>query len=201
MKYGYVRVSSNGQNVDRQIEAMKEYGLTEKNLFIDYESGKDFDRKNYKRLIKKIKKGDLIVIKSIDRLGRDYNKIIEQWTIITKEIGANIYVIDMPILNTNNCNDLIGKLISDIVLQLLSFVAQNERELIHQRQAEGIKIAKAKGVKFGRPRTIIPENFLEILNKHNKGIITTETACKESKMTKSTFYRYKKIFYEKQKSC
>ena len=160
MKYGYIRVSTQQQNIDRQIDAMKELGLDDKELFIDYESGKDFNRKNYKKLIRKLEKDDLVIIKSIDRLGRDYNMIIEEWRLITKEKEADIMVIDMPLLDTRiEGKNLVGKFISDIVLQVLSFVAQNERENIKLRQAEGIRAAKARGVKFGRPRITLPSNF------------------------------------------
>lgn len=169
MEYGYVRVSTQNQHIDRQIEALKKLGLEDKNIFIDYESGKDFERTNYKKLIKKIKKDDLVIIKSIDRLGRNYNMIIDEWRLITKEKDADIMVIDMPLLDTRiKGNNLVGKFISDIVLQVLSFVAQNERETMKLRQAEGIKSAKARGVKFGRPRVIVPNNFNEVANMYLK---------------------------------
>ena len=149
MKYGYVRVSTIQQHIDRQIDALLEMGLDKDSIYIDYESGKDFNRKNYKKLIRKLKKDDLVIIKSIDRLGRDYNMIIEEWRLITKEKEADIMVIDMPRLDTRiEGKNLVGKFISDIVLQVLSFVAQNERETMRIRQAEGIKTAKARGVKL-----------------------------------------------------
>lgn len=157
MKYGYIRVSTAQQHIDRQIDALLEMGLDKSLIYIDYESGKDFNRQNYKKLFKKLKKDDLVIIKSIDRLGRDYNMIIEEWRRITKEKEADIMVIDMPLLDTRiEGKNLVGKFISDIVLQVLSFVAQNERETMRIRQAEGIKTAKARGVKFGRPRIILP---------------------------------------------
>ena len=195
MKYGYIRVSTLQQNIDRQIDAMKELGLSDKELFIDYESGKDFNRKIYKRLIKKLKKDDLVIIKSIDRLGRDYNMIIEEWRIITKEKEADIMVIDMPLLDTRiEGKNLVGKFISDIVLQVLSFVAQNERENIKLRQAEGIRAAKTRGVKFGRPRITLPSNFKIIAKKFLNKEITNKKACEILNMTRGSFYRYIKEF-------
>ena len=191
--YGYCRISSNRQNIDRQIDAMKELGLDDKELFIDYESGKDFNRKNYKKLIRKLKKDDLVIIKSIDRLGRDYNMIIEEWRLITKEKEADIMVIDMPLLDTRiEGKNLVGKFISDIVLQVLSFVAQNERENIKSRQAEGIRAAKARGVKFGRPRITLPSNFKIIAKKFLNKEITNKKACEILNMTRGSFYRYLK---------
>lgn len=193
MKYGYIRVSTQQQNIDRQIDAMKELGLDDKELFIDYESGKDFNRKNYKKLIRKLKKDDLVIIKSIDRLGRDYNMIIEEWRLITKEKEADIMVIDMPLLDTRiEGKNLVGKFISDIVLQVLSFVAQNERENIKSRQAEGIRAAKARGVKFGRPRITLPSNFKIIAKKFLNKEITNKKACEILNMTRGSFYRYLK---------
>lgn len=151
MEYGYARVSTKEQNEQRQIIALEEFGLNLRQIFIDKQSGKDFERANYQRLTRRLKEGDTLVVKSIDRLGRNYNEILEQWRIITKEKGAAIVVLDMPLLDTQNNRDLTGTLIADIVLQLLSYVAQTEREFIHQRQAEGIAVAKAQGVRFGRP--------------------------------------------------
>ncbi len=165
MKYGYVRVSTKEQNIDRQIVAMKKEGLDMKKVYIDKASGKDFNRKKYKQLLRKIKEGDELYIKSIDRLGRNYDEIIAEWNRITKEKKADIIVLDFPLLDTREKTEsLTGKFISDIVLQILSYVAQIERENTHQRQMEGIKEAKKKGVKFGRPRREKPENFLEIAN-------------------------------------
>ena len=193
MKYGYIRVSTQQQNIDRQIDAMKELGLDDKELFIDYESGKDFNRKNYKKLIRKLKKDDLVIIKSIDRLGRDYNMIIEEWRLITKEKEADIMVIDMPLLDTRiEGKNLVGKFISDIVLQVLSFVAQNERENIKSRQAEGIRAAKARGVKFGRPRITLPSNFKIIAKQFLNKEITNKKTCEILNMTRGSFYRYLK---------
>lgn len=154
MKYAYIRVSTKDQNIDRQVEAMKEAG-------IDKQSSKDFERKNYKKMLRKLKAGDEVYIKSIDRLGRNYDEIIEQWRILTKDKDVDVSVLDFPLLDTKNkINGLTGKFIADLVLQILSYVAQIERENIRQRQAEGIRIAKEKGVKFGRPVMDIPENLI-----------------------------------------
>lgn len=195
MNYGYVRVSTSQQHIDRQIDALLQYGLEKKSIYIDYESGKNFDRKNYKKLIKKIKKNDLLIIKSIDRLGRNYNMIIDEWRLITKEKEADILVIDMPLLDTRIDNgNLVGKFISDIVLQVLSFVAQNERETMRVRQAEGIRTAKARGVVFGRPRLSIPENFEQIANSYLNHEITNTKACELLGMTRGSFFRYLNSF-------
>lgn len=195
MQYGYVRVSTSSQHIDRQVEALLEMGIDRNSIFIDYESGKDFNRKNYKRLIRKLKKDDLVIIKSIDRLGRDYNMIIEEWRLITKEKEADIMVIDMPLLDTRiEGKNLVGKFISDIVLQVLSFVAQNERETMRIRQAEGIKTAKARGVKFGRPRIKIPPNYEKVARQYLNKTITNKKACEILGMTRGTFYRYLKEF-------
>lgn len=191
MNYGYIRVSTSTQHIDRQLEAITSLGVKNKQIYIDYESGKNFDRTNYKKLIKKLKKDDLVIIKSIDRLGRNYNMIIDEWRKITKEIEANIMVIDMPILDTRiKGNNLVGKFISDIVLQVLSFVAQNERETMKIRQAEGIKSAKARGVKFGRPKIKLPNNFTEIAIKYIRKKITSIKACEILNMSRGSFYRY-----------
>lgn len=193
MKYGYVRVSTAQQHIDRQIAALLELGLDKSCIYIDYESGKDFNRKNYKKLIRKLKKDDLVIIKSIDRLGRDYNMIIEEWRLITKEKEADIMVIDMPLLDTRiEGNNLVGKFISDIVLQVLSFVAQNERETMKVRQAEGIKTAKARGVKFGRPRITLPDNFKIVAKQYINKEITNKKACEILSMTRGSFFRYMK---------
>jgi len=186
--YGYVRVSSKDQNEDRQLIALAEYNLSEKNIFMDKQSGKDFDRPEYKRLIKKLKKGDCLYVKSIDRLGRNYKEIMEQWQIITKNKGADIIVIDMPLLDTTKSKDLLGTFISDLVLQLLSFVSQNERENIKQRQAEGIAAAKARGVKFGRPKAIMPNNFYEIHATWKKKQLTLKQAAKACNLPETTFF-------------
>ena len=191
MKYGYVRVSTAQQHIDRQIDALLELGLDQSSIYIDYESGKDFNRRNYKKLIRKLKKDDLVIIKSIDRLGRDYNMIIEEWRLITKEKEADIMVIDMPLLDTRiEGKNLVGKFISDIVLQVLSFVAQNERETMRVRQAEGIKTAKARGVKFGRPRIILPNNFEIVARQYLNKEITNKKACEILGMTRGSFFRY-----------
>ena len=193
MKYGYVRVSTAQQHINRQIDALLELGLDKSCIYIDYESGKDFNRKNYKKLIRKLKKDDLVIIKSIDRLGRDYNMIIDEWRLITKEKEADIMVIDMPLLDTRiEGKNLVGKFISDIVLQVLSFVAQNERETMRVRQAEGIKTAKARGVKFGRPRITLPNNFEIVARQYLNKEITNKKACEILGMTRGSFFRYLK---------
>ena len=195
MKYGYVRVSSITQNIDRQMDEMYKNGLSKKDIFIDKQSGKDFDRTNYQKLKKKLKKDDLLIIKSIDRLGRNYEMIINEWTEITKVIEADIYVIDFPLLDTRiEERNLVGKFISDIVLQVLSFVAQNERENIRQRQAEGIRLAKLKGIHMGRPPLTLPNNFNEIASKYINKEITNCDAAKFLKMSRGTFLKYVKIY-------
>ncbi len=197
MEYGYIRVSTSTQHIDRQLEAIKSLGIKDKQIYIDYESGKNFDRTNYKKLIKKLKKDDLVIIKSIDRLGRNYNMIIDEWRKITKDIEADIMVIDMPLLDTRiKGNNLIGKFISDIVLQVLSFVAQNERETMKIRQVEGIKNAKAREVKFGRPKIDLPDNFNDIANKYIKKEITSKQACEILNISRGSFYRYIKYLYD-----
>ena len=198
MIYGYVRVSTIGQNVDRQMEEMYGLGIDKKHIYVDYESGKDFNRINYQKLIRKLKKDDLIYIKSIDRLGRNYDMIIEEWTRITKIICADIVVIDMPLLDTRiKGSNLIGKFISDIVLQVLSFVAQSERENIRQRQAEGIRIAKAKGVVFGRPKYILPTNFEEIVMRYLAKELTYIDAINLLNLKRSTFFKYVRSYRKK----
>ena len=193
MKYGYVRVSTAQQHIDRQIDALLELGLDKSCIYIDYESGKDFNRRNYKKLIRKLKKDDLVIIKSIDRLGRDHNMIIDEWRLITKEKEADIMVIDMPLLDTRiEGKNLVGKFISDIVLQVLSFVAQNERETMRVRQAEGIRTAKARGVKFGRPRITLPNNFEIVARQYLNKEITNKKACEILGMTRGSFFRYLK---------
>ena len=191
MKYGYIRVSSVTQNIDRQLNEMIELGLNKNQIFIDKESGKNFERENYQKLKETLKEGDLLIIKSIDRLGRNYDMIIEEWKDIVNNKNADIMVIDMPLLDTRTENkNLVGKFISDIVLQVLSFVAENERDLIKKRQAEGIRIAKLKGKHLGRPKTQLPENFNSICNKYRKKEISLADALKSLYMSKSTFYRY-----------
>lgn len=195
--YGYIRVSSCDQKEIRQSDALKEAGVDEKHIYIDKQSGKDFNRPEYKKLLKKIKKDDLLVIKSIDRLGRNYEEILLQWRVLTKEIGIDIMVLDMPLLDTRRGKDLMGTFLSDIVLQVLSFVAENERQSIRQRQAEGIAAAKARGVRFGRPPKPLPENFIGIYRSWKSGNLTGTEAAKQCGMPLSTF-RYKADAYERE---
>jgi DNA invertase Pin-like site-specific DNA recombinase len=187
--YGYVRVSSTDQNEDRQLDAMRGVGVMEKHIYMDKQSGKDFLRPQYRKLVKRLKPGDLLYILSIDRLGRNYEEIQRQWRLLTKEAGVDICVIDMPLLDTRNGKDLMGTFIADIVLQILSFVAQNERENIKKRQAEGIAAAKARGVMFGRPMVEAPEDFGQIVRKWEQKEITFEEVLRQSKLSESTFYR------------
>ena len=190
MIYAYIRVSTKQQKIDRQYEEIKALDIDDKNIFIDKESGKDFDRTNYQRLIKKIKKDDLLIIKSIDRLGRNYKMISDEWSYITKTKEADIKVLDMPLLDTRiEGKNLVGKFISDIVLQVLSFVAENERNNIKERQAEGIRIAKEKGVKFGRPRVSTPPNTNEILDNYINHKITNTEAAQLIDVSRGTFFR------------
>lgn len=196
--YGYIRVSSRDQNEDRQLIALKEVGVPEKNIYLDKQSGKDFNRPQYKKLLRKMKKDDLLYIKSIDRLGRNYEEILQQWRVLTKEKGIDIVVLDMPLLDTRRGKDLMGTFLSDIVLQVLSFVAENERTNIKQRQAEGIAAAKAKGVRFGRPPRPLPENFHSCYQRWKQGEITGTAAAKECGMPLATF-RYRAEIYENAK--
>ena len=196
--YGYIRVSSRDQNEDRQRIALKEVGVPDKNVYFDKQSGKDFNRPRYKKLLRKMKKDDLLYVKSIDRLGRNYEEILEQWRVLTKEKGVDIVVLDMPLLDTRRGKDLMGTFLSDIVLQVLSFVAENERTNIRQRQAEGIAAAKAKGVRFGRPPKPLPDNFHSCYQRWKQGDITGTTAAKECGMPLATF-RYRAEIYEKSK--
>ena len=186
---GYARVSTQIQKEDRQIIALMEYGVSKSCIFVDKQSGRDFERKNYKRMLKKLNKGNILVVKSIDRLGRNYDEIKEQWRYITKDIGSDIVVLDMPLLDTSVKKNLIGTLVSDIVLELLSFVAQNERELIKQRQAEGIAAAKAKGIKFGRPKAYRAADYKDILCKYKSRDITQAEAKALIGCSDATFYR------------
>lgn len=186
--YGYIRVSSRDQNEDRQLIALKEVGISSENIFSDKLSGKDFNRPQYKKLLRKIKKNDLLYIKSIDRLGRNYEEIQSQWRMLTKEKGVDIAVLDMPLLDTRRGKDLMGTFLSDIVLQVLSFVAENERTNIRQRQAEGIAAAKARGVKFGRPQLPLPDNFDEVRRAWRNGEITLKQAADACNMPVGTFY-------------
>ena len=193
--YGYIRVSTREQNEDRQLIALREIGVPEKNIYLDKQSGKDFNRPQYKKLLRKLKKDDLLYIKSIDRLGRNYEEILEQWRLLTKEKGVDIVVLDMPLLDTRRGKDLMGTFLSDIVLQVLSFVAENERTNIRQRQAEGIAAAKAKGIKFGRPPKPLPDNFHSCYQRWKQGEITGTAAAKECGMPLATF-RYRAEIYE-----
>ena len=180
--YGYVRVSSKDQNIERQIIALKHEGIPKKQIYIDKQSGKDFNRPAYKSLLRKLKPGDILVTKSIDRLGRNYEEIMEQWRVITKVKGADIVIQDMPLLDTSKTRDLLGTFISDLVLQLLSFVAQNERETIRKRQAEGIAAAKNRGVKFGRPERPLPDNFNQVHQDWRNKKMTLQQAANACEM-------------------
>ncbi len=194
--YGYIRVSTKEQNEDRQKIALQEFGVLLKNIVIDKKSGKDFNRPGYQKLCRKIKQGDTLVIKSIDRLGRNYNEILEQWRYLTKEKKISIIVLDMPLLDTRKGNDLIGEVIADIVLQLLSYVAQTEREFIHQRQAEGIAAAKARGVKFGRRPMEKPDQFQEIYEMWLRNEISARGAGKKLGVSHGTFLKWVKEWNE-----
>ena len=192
-EYGYVRVSTKDQNVDRQLIALKNQGILSKDIFIDKMSGKDFERPRYCHLLKKIKPGDTLVIKSIDRLGRNYDEIIEQWRHITKELCADVIVLDMPLLNTRQGRDLTGTLIADIVFQLLSYVAQTEREFIRQRQAEGIAAAKAKGMNLGRRPIEKPDHYPRVLSDWQNGHISARQAAAELGISHSTCTSQQKL--------
>ena len=190
MEYGYVRVSTKEQNEQRQMIALREFGIDVKRIYMDKQSGKDFERANYKKLLRKVKSGDTLVVKSIDRLGRNYDEILEQWRIITKEKQVAIVVLDMPLLDTRQNRDLTGTLIADIVLQLLSYVAQTEREFIRQRQAEGIAAAKAQGVLFGRRPMVRPISFSLLKEQWTHNQISARAAAKQLGITHSTFLRW-----------
>ena len=196
--YGYIRVSTREQNEDRQLIALREMSVPEQNIFMDKQSGTDFNRPQYKKLVKKLKPDDLLYIKSIDRLGRNYEEIQNQWRILTKEKKIDIVVLDMPLLDTRRGKDLMGTFLSDIVLQVLSFVAENERTNIRQRQAEGIAAAKARGVRFGRPPRPLPENYHSAYQRWKAGAITGTAAAKECGMPLSTF-RCRAEIYERAK--
>ncbi len=194
MVYGYIRVSTKEQNDDRQRIAMREAGVQDRNIYSDRQSGKDFNRPQYKRLLRKMKKDDLLCVKSIDRLGRNYAEILEQWRLLTKEKEIGIVVLDMPVLDTRRGKDLMGTFLSDIVLQLLSFVVENERVNIRQRQAEGIAAAKARGIRFGRPPRPLPENFRAVHLRWKNGELTGTAAAKACGMPLSTFlYKSKNV--------
>lgn len=186
--YGYIRVSSRDQNEDRQMDALQSL-VTKKNIYIDKQSGKDFDRPQYKKLVRKLKKDNLLYIKSIDCLGRNYSEIQDQWRYLTKEKGVDIVVLDMPLLDTRRGKDLMGTFLSDIVLQVLSFVAENERSNIRQRQAEGIAAAKARGVRFGKPQIQLPDHFGQIVAAWERGEITIHEVIRQCDMSEATFYR------------
>lgn len=190
--YGYIRVSSRDQNEDRQRIAMHDAGVDERHIFMDKQSGKDFDRPGYRLLLEKLKPGDTLIIKSIDRLGRNYDEILEQWRLITKEKQAAIVVLDMPLLDTRQGRDLTGTLIADIVLQLLSYVAQTEREFIHQRQAEGIAAAKMRGVHFGRSPLERPSAFDDVFREWEEGRLSARSAAKMLQISHTTFIRWAK---------
>ena len=188
--YGYVRMSTREQNVERQLIALKKMGISQSKIFIDRQSGKDFRRPAYQKMIRRLKPGDVVVTKSIDRLGRNYEEIKEQWRMLTKEIGADIIIQDMPLLDTTKSRDLLGNFISDVVLQLLSFVAENERNNIRTRQAEGIEAAKQRGVRFGKPAIPVPENFSELYRRWEQGSININEFARLCNMGRSTMYKH-----------
>lgn len=192
MEYGYARVSTKEQNEQRQLIALHEFGIADKQIYVDKQSGKDFERSNYKKLVKKLKTGDTLVVKSIDRLGRNYDEILEQWRIITKEKLAAIVVLDMPLLDTRKSRDLTGTLIADIVLQLLSYVAQTEREFIRQRQAEGIAAAKEQGVKFGRKPMERPPEYDALREQWRIGEVSAREAARRLGISHRTFLLWAK---------
>lgn len=192
--YGYIRVSTRDLNEDRQLIALRELQIPEKNIFLDKQSGKDFERPQYRKMVRRFKKDDLLYIKRIDRLGRNYAEILEKWRILTKDKGIDIVVLDMPLLDTRRGKDLMGTFLSDIVLQVLLFVVENERTNIRQRQAEGIAVAKAKGIKFGRPPLPLPENFYEAHRDWRVKKITLKEAAKSCNMPVGTFYGKAKKF-------
>ena len=198
--YGYVRVSSREQNTDRQMIAMEGFGVPADHIFADRQSGKDFDRPGYRRLLRKLKPDDTLVIKSIDRLGRNYDEILEQWRLLTREKKVDIVVLDMPLLDTRRGKDLTGTLIADIVLQLLSYVAQTEREFIRQRQAEGIAAAKARGVRFGRKAIPLPEGFAEIWKRWSRGELSARKAAESLGVTHRTFLKWATAYENGEKS-
>ena len=200
--YGYVRVSTREQNEDRQMIAMKEVGIKKKNIYMDKQSGKDFNRPMYQKLLKKLKEGDVLYIKSIDRLGRNYEEILEQWRILTKEKNVDLVVMDMPILDTRKGKDLLGTLIADLVLTLLSYVSENERNNIKSRQKEGIEAAKKRGVQFGRPPKPLPDNFEQIYLAWSQHEMSAEEAAKLCNFTKATFYnkvKGRELYFEDDK--
>ncbi len=199
--YGYIRVSTREQNEDRQRFAMHEAGIDDAQIYLDKQSGKDFDRPGYRRLLKKLKPGDTLIIKSIDRLGRDYEEILEQWRLLTKEKRTAVAVLDMPLLDTRQGRDLTGTLIADIVLQLLSYVAQTEREFIRQRQAEGIAAAKKRGVRFGRTPMERPDAFEAVRRAWETGELSARAAAKRLRVSHTTFLRWAKETGKKSTPC
>lgn len=194
MIYGYIRVSTKEQNEDRQVRAMQEYGVPAECVYLDKQSGKDFERPAYKKLLRKLKPDDTVVISSIDRLGRNYEELLEQWRLITKDKQANIVVLDMPLLDTRSCKDTTRTLIADLVLQIFSYVAQKERENIKRRQAEGIEAAKKRGVKFGRKPVQKPDDFPEVLKDWQEGKVSGRKAAKKIGVSHTTFYRWTEKF-------
>lgn len=196
--YGYIRVSTREQNEDRQLIAMRELHIPQERIYMDKQSGKDFDRPQYKRLMRRLKKDDLLYVKSIDRLGRNYDEILQQWRVLTKEKGIDIVVLDMPLLDTRRGKDLMGTFLSDIVLQVLSFVAENERTTIRQRQAEGIAAARARGVRLGRPPKPLPEGFPTAYRRWRQGHISGSAAARECGMPLTSF-RYRADRYQNER--
>mgnify|MGYP001772929379 FL=1 len=194
MQYGYIRVSATDQNLDRQLIALKNAGVETKRIFVDKLSGKDFNRPNYKRLIKRLKRGDLLYIVSIDRLGRNYTEIQEQWRILIHDKQVDICVLDMPLLDTRNKKDLMGTFVAELVLQILSFVAENERTNIRKRQAEGIAAAKARGVQFGRPKIVLPDDFVDIVYAWKRRELTLNDILQRYPISRTTFYRRAKEY-------
>lgn len=194
MQYGYIRVSATDQNLDRQLIALKNAGVETKQIFVDKLSGKDFNRPNYKRLIKRLKRGDLLYIVSIDRLGRNYTEIQEQWRMLIHDKQVDICVLDMPLLDTRNKKDLMGTFVAELVLQILSFVAENERANIRKRQAEGIAAAKARGVQFGRPKIVLPDDFVDIVYAWKRQELTLNDILQRYPISRTTFYRRAKEY-------
>lgn len=194
MQYGYIRVSATDQNLDRQLIALKNAGVETKRIFVDKLSGKDFNRPNYKRLIKRLKRGDLLYIVSIDRLGRNYTEIQEQWRMLIHDKQVDICVLDMPLLDTRNKKDLMGTFVAELVLQILSFVAENERANIRKRQAEGIAAAKARGVQFGRPKIVLPDDFVDIVYEWKQRELTVDDILQRYPISRTTFYRRAKEY-------
>lgn len=194
MQYGYIRVSATDQNLDRQLIALRNAGVETKQIFVDKLSGKDFNRPNYKRLIKRLKRGDLLYIVSIDRLGRNYTEIQEQWRMLIHDKQVDICVLDMPLLDTRNKKDLMGTFVAELVLQILSFVAENERANIRKRQAEGIAAAKARGVQFGRPKIVLPDDFVDIVYAWKRRELTLNDILQRYPISRTTFYRRAKEY-------